>query len=124
MREFPPLAEAACADLLEYVDGEPRPTLAPAAVKQLFEAFNKQAPLAARSITCTCTCACTRTWTYTMRVVTHACPPTNEQALLDRQAADAGQEAAASAAAPSAAGGAVAASTAGAASGESVQAPR
>jgi len=62
-----------------------------------------------------------------MRVVTHACPPTNEQALLDRQAADAGQEAAASAAAPSAAGGAVAASTAstaGAASGESVQAPR
>ena len=66
-----------------------------------------------------------------MRVVTHACPPTNEQALLDRpaavlepSAADAGQEAAASAAAPSAAGGAVAASTAGAASGESVQAPR
>ena len=32
-------------DLLEYVDGEPRPTLAPAAVKQLFEAFNKQAPM-------------------------------------------------------------------------------
>ena len=59
-----------------------------------------------------------------MRVVTHACPPTNEQALLDRQAADAGQEAAASAAAPSAAGGAVAASTASTASGESVQAPR
>jgi len=68
-----------------------------------------------------------------MRVVTHACPPTNEQALLDRQAAvlepsaaDAGQEAAASVAARSAAGGAVAASTAGAASasGESVQAPR
>ena len=45
MKQFPPLAEAACMDLLEYVDGEPRPTLAPAAVKQLFEAFNKQAPM-------------------------------------------------------------------------------
>lgn len=131
MKQFPPLAEAACVDLLEYVDGEPRATLAPAAVKQLFEAFNKQAP------------PCdTQHHMHMhmhahvhlhMRVVTHTCPPTNEQALLDRQAAvlehsaaSAGQEAAASATAPSAAGGAAAASTPGAASasGESVQAPR
>ena len=45
VKQFPPLAEAACLHLLEYVDGEPRPTLAPAAVKQLFEVFNKQAPV-------------------------------------------------------------------------------